>query len=68
MSHKLPCLNFSLLTGEGAIFLSVLFRVVAVGYQNSFYRFLHPFFAYIAERWYFLKREVEYCYNQDGKQ
>ena len=64
MSHKFLS---SLLTVKEAIIVSLPFRVVAVGYKNSFHRFVHPFFANIAERWYFLKREVEYCYNKNGK-
>ena len=52
MSHKLSCLKFSLLTEETATFLSVPFGVVAVGFKESYHRFLHLFLAYIAERWY----------------
>ena len=39
---------------EAAIFLSVPFGVVGIGFKDSFHRFLHPFLEYIAERWYFL--------------
>ena len=55
MSHKLSCLKFSLLTEEAATFPSVPFGVVAVGFKDSFHRFLHPFLAYVAQRWYLLK-------------
>ena len=58
MSHKLSCLKFSLLTEETATFLSVPFGVVAVGFKESYHRFLHLFLAYIAERWYLLKNEI----------
>ena len=55
MSHKLSCLKSSLLNEEAATFLSVPFRVVTVGFKDSFHIFLHPFLAYTAERWYLLK-------------
>ena len=58
MSHKLSCLKFSLLTEETTTFLSVPFGVVAVGFKDSYHRFLHLFLAYIAERWYLLKNGI----------
>ena len=56
--QTLSCLKVSLLSVEAAIFFSVPLGVLAVGYKDSLYRFLHQFLAYIAERWYILRKGV----------
>ena len=48
--QTLSFLKVSLLSVEAAIFFSVPLGVLAVGYKDSFYRFLRQFLAYIAER------------------
>ena len=43
-----------MLNMEAALFFSFPLGVVAVGFKDSFHRFLYPFLEYIAERWYFV--------------